>query len=487
VRASVVRLLEPDVPSPPPGRFDDEFADVPDSFEMPATAGHDGSGEVPHLTELGNSERLARRFGAKLRHCAARGGWYVWDGTRWRPDTTGEVVRMAKLVVRGLWAEAAECDDPSGRDALLAHARRSEKASAIAAMVKLTESADSIATESSAFDRDPWLLNVENGVLDLRDGRLRPHAPDLMCTKVTPVRFDPKALAPRWTQFLDEILPDVEVRQFVQRFAGYVLTGVVRERVLVIFIGGGRNGKSVFVKALVRLLGDYATYAAPDVLMSSDHHRHPTELADLCGVRFAAMSETKKDRAFDEETLKRLTGAEPIKARFMGRDFFQFEMQAKLLMACNHRPRVRDTTDSIWDRIREVPFTERIDEAREDKQLFEKLEAEQAGILNWALAGCLAWQRDGLGAPAAVRAATDAYREAEDPLTGFFSDCVVFEKGARVTRADLRRAYEAWADEQGEKWKVSPKDLAHVMRERGAEESKAGGLRLWFGARLLTS
>lgn len=436
------------------------------------------------LTELGNSERLVARFGDRVRFCDARGGWFVWDGATWRRDTTREVHRLAKIVVRDLWAEAARCGDADVRDAFLSHARKSEKASAIAAMLKLAESAAGVAVDGQAFDADPWVLCCRNGLLDLETGELTDHDSAAMCTKLAPVTFDPAAQCPRWLQFLEEILPDPDVRTFVQRFAGYCMTGVIRDRALVLLIGGGRNGKSVFIKVLVQLLGDYAAYAAPDVLMSSDHHRHPTELADLAGIRFAAMSETKKDRAFDEETLKRLTGAEPIKARFMNKDFFTFDMNAKLAMAANHRPRVRDNTDSIWDRIREVPFTVRIDEAHEDKQLFEKLLAELPGVLNWALVGCREWQRCGLGAPSAVRAATRAYRDGEDPLAGFFADCVAFDPGAMVSRSELRRAYERWSEEQGERWKVSARELVQAMREKGAEESTRGGLRIWIGVRI---
>lgn len=440
--------------------------------------------DAPRMTELGNSIRLVRKYGERLRFCDALGGWFVWDGKRWRRDTTRMVVRFAKGIARELWEEAARCQAQEMRDALLAHARKSEKAAAIAAMVKLAESGDGVACDASAFDSDPWILNVENGILDLRTVTLGRHDPGTMCTKLAPVAFDPKARAPKWDAFIAEILPDAEVRGFVQRFAGYVLTGVIRERVLFMLIGEGRNGKSVLVKVLVRLLGDYATYAAPDVLMVSDHHRHPTELADLAGRRFAALSEVRAGRTFDEATLKRLTGNEPIKARFMGHDFFAFDMQAKLAMAANHRPHVRDDTDSIWDRLREVPFTVRIPEEREDKALFDKLCAELPGILNWCVEGCRAWRDRGLGDAAAVQQATSAYREAEDPLADFFAEAVVFEPGARLSRKELREAYERHAREAGQRFLVGPHAFAKGVRDRGAEESKMGGVRLWIGVRL---
>lgn len=446
--------------------------------------GADGDG-APRLTELGNSERLIDRFGNDLRFCSALGGWMQWsDGSgTWSRDATGEVVRCAKMIAKSFWGDARDAKTPEMSAALGGWARTSEKARSIASMIKLAESDKRVATMANDFDRDPWLLNVQNGTLDLRTGELRPHDPANMCTKLAPVAFDANATCPRWTQFLTEVQPDPTVRTFLQRFAGYVATGVIRERVLVLLVGGGRNGKSVFVRAISHLLGDYATYAAPDILMAREGQRHPTELADLFGVRFAALSEAKADRSFDEETLKRLTGNEPIKARYIGKDFFEFEMTAKLAMAVNHRPRVADTTQSIWDRLREVPFTVRIDEANEDRALFEKLCAEMPGILNWTLEGCREWQREGLGAPAAVMAATAEYRESEDRLAAFFDECTVTGASERMSRFDLRSAYESWSRMQGEK-PMDLKAFAQAVREKGFESSKVMGVRFWKGLRL---
>ncbi len=443
--------------------------------------------DCARLTELGNSQRLLSRFGGRLRFCRKLGGWFVWDGARWRLDTTGQVVRFAKQVVRQLWRDAAACDEQGVRDAMLSHARRSEKAAAVRAMVTLAESGEFVAVDADAFDANLWILNCRNGIVDLRTGELLAHKPESMCRKIAPVAFDDGADAPLWTKFLGEILPDAEVLAFLQRFAGYVLSGVIRERVLVVLIGAGRNGKSLLIKLLAHLLGDYATYAAPAVLMAKDGQRHPTELADLCGIRFAAMSEVREGQAFDVETMKRLTGNEPIKARFMNEDFFQFEATFKLAMAANHRPRVPDSTDSAWDRLREVPFTVRIKDADEDKELYEKLCGELPGILNWCLWGCAAWQQNGLGRAAAVDAATDAYRASEDPATEFFDEAVVFEPRAMVTRKALREAYEGWAKEVGERHPLDAKKFSDAVRKRGGVDKRTGGLNHWSGTRLRTA
>lgn len=465
------------VPGPSQAQLDAERAEADEQ-----------EAETVRLTELGNSLRLVKRFGHKLRFCRALGGWHVWDGKRWRVDTTGAVIRCAKLVVRQFWTEAAKLKDSDARDAMRSHARRSEKAAALSAMVKLAETGDGIAIEADAFDADPWTLNCSSGLLDLRTMKLRPHDPAALCKKLAPVAFKAGARAPLFEQTIAEILPDEEVRAFVQRFFGYALTGVIRERILALFIGRGRNGKSLLVKLIVRIMGDYATYAAPQLLMMKEHgERHPTELADLHGIRFAAMSEVKEGQSFDVETMKRLTGDEPVKARFMNRDFFTFAATWKLALASNHHPKVKDRTDSSWDRLREVPFTVRIADDKEDKNLYEKLERELPGVLNWCLAGCAAWQNTGLGTAAAISAATVAYRDGENPVAPFLTECVVFgERGAQVARKELYTAYEAWARAEGERFPAGTKLFAEAVRERGAEDDKSHGIRRWKGARLKT-
>lgn len=489
-----LRVVEHDVDDPEEWREqiampdDERFAgvlDAPPPAVSRRRSSADGEAEKVRLTELGNSLRLVQRDGHQLRFCRALGGWHVWDGKRWRIDTVGVVPRRAKAVVRRFWTEAAKSKDVEERAAMLAHARRSEKANALASMVKLAETGDGIAIDSNAFDADPWVLNCANGLLDLRTMKLRKHDPKALCKKLAPVSFMPGETAPLFERTIAEILPDAEVRALVQRFFGYSLTGVIRERVLVLLIGKGRNGKSLLVKLIVHLMGDYATYAAPGLLMVKEHgDRHPTELADLCGIRFAAMSEVKEGQTFDVETMKRLTGDEPVKARYMGRDFFTFDATWKLALAANHRPKVKDRSESSWDRLREVPFVVRIADDKEDKQLFEKLRAELPGILNWCLAGCAAWQQTGLGTAGAITAATAEYRAGQDPVSAFFTECVAFEARARIARKELYAAYEAWARGEGERFPVGTKTFAEAVRDKGAEDSAMHGIRCWVGVRL---
>jgi putative DNA primase/helicase len=262
-------------------------------------------------TDYGNAERLVHHHGRDIRFVSRWGSWLVWDGRRWRLDDTGEVQRRAKATVRAIYAEAAREADEADRKSLAQHGRYSESAPRLRDMVRLAQSEPGIPVAPSDFDADGWSLNVDNGIVDLRTGELRPHQPTELHTKLAPAAFDAAARAPRWDAFLEEVLPDAAVRHFVQKFVGYSLTGSVSEQVLAFLYGAGANGKSVFLGALRAVLGDYAMEAAPDLLVSK-RERSAGDLsavADLRGRRFVSTSSTT-----GSASLKGWSSSSPAKA-----------------------------------------------------------------------------------------------------------------------------------------------------------------------------
>lgn len=444
-----------------------------------------------HRTDLGNAKRLVRRHGVDMRFTRAH-GWLVWDGTRWAPDTTGQVVRFAKDTVQAIYVEASAASSAEARTAIAKHATNSEAARRIMAMLSLAETELPIAAEASWFDRDPWLLNVRNGTIDLRTGEIRPHAREDLLTKCAPVEYDAAACCDRFVRFLEEVQPDADQRAYLQRLAGYACTGVIREHVLPVFYGSGRNGKGVFTNALLRVLGEYGLAMPSELLMAKKNDEHPTGKADLCGVRFAVGSETEENRALATAFVKQATGGDPIRARKMHKDHFTFEPTHKLVLATNHRPVIKETKNAIWDRVHLVPWDVCVPPERQDLALGEKLRGEAAGILRWMVEGCLAWQRDGLSPPPSVVAATKAYRRDMDHVGDFLEERCVTEAAARVTRTDLRMAYETWADAVGQRQKLDSKSFAEALRERGFLDRgmrDIGGrsVRGWVGLRLRTA
>lgn len=280
---------------------------------------------------------------------------------------------------------------------------------------------------------------------------------------------------------------DSDVIGFVRRFAGYSLTGTVHEQKLVFCHGTGANGKSTFLNTLRAILGDYGIQLDPTVLTASAHESHPTGLTDLRGARFVATIETEQGRRLNEPLVKQLTGGDPIRARRMHKDFFEFQPSHKLWFAGNYLPRITGTDAGIWRRLALLPFEASFAGNAADRTMGERLAAEAAGILAWAIRGCQEWQKTGLAVPTRVTAATDEYRAGQDHVGRFLADCCSTGEGLHVTARDLRAAYERWCGEQGEQpW--AARTVGRELGARGYDSAKVGAAatRTWIGLGLLT-
>lgn len=434
------------------------------------------------LTDTGNAERLVRLHGRDLRYVHTWARWLAWDGRRFAPDTSGEIHRRAKETVRAAYAESAQLSDADARKELARWATKSESAARIDAMIGLARAEVPVAHE--ALDADPWVLNVPNGTLDLRTGELRPHRRSDLLTKLAPVEYDPSAEAPTWERFLERILPDAAVRAFVRRATGYSLTADTGEQVLFLLWGSGANGKSTFLETLMAALGDYAMKTPAETLLARREGAIPNDVAALRGARLVAAVETEEGRRLAEARLKELTGGDTVSARFMRAEWFTFKPVAKLWVATNHRPRVKGTDEAIWRRIRLIPFTVTVPEPERDPKLPERLRAELPGILAWAVAGCLDWQRDGLRPPDAVLAATSDYRAEQDVLGAFLEDRCVLAPECWVASAQLFGAYKRWCEETGEH-AMTQRVLGLALGERGFTDARKGSGRArrrgWHG------
>lgn len=246
-----------------------------------------------------------------------------------------------------------------------------------------------------------------------------------------------------WESFLKRVLPDNDVRGFVQRLVGVGLLGEVREHVLPILTGVGANGKSVFDKAIRYTLGDYAATAEPDLFMHRDG-AHPTGEMDLRGVRWAVVSESDKDRRLAEATMKRLTGGDTIRARRMRQDFVEFSPSHTPLLITNHLPKVSGDDEAVWRRLRVVPFSVVIPPEEQDRHLDARLQAEADGILSWAIEGYGEYVERGLDEPASVREATDSYHRSSDAVGRFITDQCITGPAVKATTSQLHDAFAKW-------------------------------------------
>jgi putative DNA primase/helicase len=423
-------------------------------------------------------------------------GWHCWDGRRWVQDEAAARRRaddLPQLVLRDARDTldmASRESDRSKRENFMEVANRQAKWAKRCESGKTVDAAFSmlerrLVVKPSEVDSDPFLLGVGNGVLDLRTGALRGSERLDFITKGSIINYEPDATCPVFERFLNRIFRQhLEVIPFLQRAIGYTLTGDTREQCLFLLHGAGANGKSTLVNVLELLLGDYAKQAAPDLLVAKAGDRHPTEIADLRGARLVATVETTEGKRLAESLVKQMSGGDRLKGRYMRRDFIEFDPEFKLWLATNHLPEIRGTDGGIWRRIRLIPFIETITDDEKDQTLPAKLRAEAHGILAWAVRGCLTWQADGLNPPEVVTGATAGYRKNQDVLGAFLDERCIVKDGIKTQANDLYRAYEEWAEENGE-YVESRKRFCMRLAERGFQR-EAGRLVSYIGIGLLT-
>jgi putative DNA primase/helicase len=427
----------------------------------------------PAFSEEAIAIDFAKRNADNLRHVAKWGQWFVWDGACWREDEKRGVFTIARNVCR---ETAIKCNK-------LGERKRIASAKTRAAVVSLAGEDPRMAATIDQWDTDPWLLNTPEGVVDLRTGHMREHRPEDYMTKRTSV--SPGGECPRWWQFIVEVTGgDQQLAHYLQRIAGYCLTGVTDEQQLFFLYGTGCNGKGVFINTLAGILGDYHRATSIETFTVSHNERHPTELAGLRGARLVTAAETEDGRRWAEARIKELTGGDKVTARFMRQDFFEFTPQFKLVFSGNHMPVLRSVNKAITRRFRRIPFTVTIPDARVNIHLTEELRAEAAGILAWLIEGCLAWQCGGLKPPAAVLAATDQYLESQDVLGDWLSeDCEESSTGWEP-RARLYEVWSKWAEERGE-YAGGSRWFSQKLEDRGFVPRKgAKGVRGFGGLKL---
>lgn len=433
-------------------------------------------------TDQWAAELFKTKYGTDLHWCDPLGGWLIWDGTRWLQDDTLKIERMAYDVIKQMHDQANASDDKKLRK----FAVERERDSQFKTMISRLRALEGIPARSEDFDQDTHKINAENATLDLKSGMTYAHTRADMITRKIDVAYNPNARAPRWMQFLAEIFSeDMDLLDYVQRAIGYSLSGDVSEHCMFVLYGMGRNGKSTFLKHIAAIMGDYAQAANAGLLIEKRNEGIPNDVARLRGTRLVVVQESKRGNSFDESQVKALTGGDRITARFLRKEFFEFNPTFKIWFSTNHRPDIIGTDVGIWRRIRTIPFERVFTDEEADRHLDEKLRAEYEGIFAWMVQGYMLWKAHGLGENKTVTAAGEEYQEESDIMKAFIEERC--QMTGVVSKAELRSAFLEWRKAAGVRFLSKVEMYQYLSKKIGLKDSRfpdGDRARIWVGISL---
>jgi len=417
------------------------------------------------LTDLGNSERFVRIYRDRVRYSHELRSWFIWNGKYWSKDTSLEIQNLAKEVIRVIYLEASETRDRVMQNKIAAWAKSSHSENRIGAMIDLAKSELPISPKN--LDNHDYLLNLNNGVFDLRQGKLLPHDPKYFFTRMVDIDYLENGDCKNWQEFLNLVIPDVNTQRFVQKSIGYSLTGSVDEQCLFFLYGKGANGKSTFIEAVTKLFGDLAQKTDSESLMGYSNGGANPYKARMRGKRFIVSSEIPDGKKWNEVLIKELTGGEMQVARDLYESPYEFRPTFKIWISGNYKPKVEDDSHGFWRRMRIIPFETTIPE-NQRKPMNKVLESfDFSGILKWAIDGYNLWQLEGLRPPEAVTKATEEYKGEQDILQDFLDEYCTFGDGLRVTKSEFRALFTKYQKDCGYNQDSSPKRLTRALTEKG--------------------
>lgn len=429
--------------------------------------------------DVGNAERFVALYGDEVRYVPQFKKWLVWSGTHWAVSI-GEHYALATDLVKGLHAEAAELyvqrNDLAHKD-LTKHIVRS--AGRIDVMLKIASAREEIRVSPEWLDANRNYVNTRNLTIDLSDGTIMAHEPARLITKVTNAPYRPEAPRERWEDFLAQIMPDPEMREYLKRLAGYSLMGNTQERLLVFLHGVGRNGKSVFVETLRTVFGDYAIGTPVTTFLEKRSETGNNDLARLRGARFVAASEFEEGAKANIALLKQVTGDEKITARPLYGEYFDFPFEGTIWISTNHMPYV-GVSAAVWDRVKIIDFPVRLDPSEVDVHIKDKLALEAAGILSWAIEGARAYVAYGLEEPTTVMLAAEGEKSKQNLLQDFLDEQCTVDFETSVSASALYRQYTWWAAQSGER-PMTNRTFKAKLQELGLQQRRSSGGNRWFG------
>lgn len=433
---------------------------------------NDAGDPIHSATDLGNAKRFVDAFIEDVRY-VPQWGWLMWSDVGWIRCGVEDINELARKVPDVIREDARSlmADNPTASTALLRWSRTSESAGKLSAIESLARDDSRIRRDVDQFDADDFLVACRNGVVDLRTGEIRPITRDDLITKNTNVIYDPTYRLPAWENFLAQATEgDTDVMQYLQRAAGYTLSGSNAEESFFVISGPPASGKSTFLDALHAACGQYGTTTQSDTFMyRRGQSTDKNELARLAGMRLVSVSEIREGELFSEALIKQFTGGDRVTARFLYRDTFEFRPQLKLWIGTNHDPDARD--DAMWRRVKKITFEKTIPQERRDPALKSMLRDPDIGgraVLAWAVAGAMEWVKQGLKEPLAVLTAVHAYRTEQDRMMQFISETMERIPEGRIPLRAVYSTYNTWCKMNNEIALRTPQFL-NAMKSRGLD------------------
>lgn len=470
-RVDIEREKYAPAPEAEPGKIDDA-GPIITSEEIIDSAYRD---------EDGNADIFIKCHANNYRFDRSSGDWFEWRVHHWGLDVLGNAMRLGIEEVIPLYTSEAsrqawnraKAEQQNNEDlakkhekserACLRQARKLHNISRKRNVLELAGTGNnSLGIRGDEWDRDPMVLGVKNGVVDLSTSTLRPGRPEDLIKTVSPVEYQgPNMPCPVFSKTLHEIFSDcVPIIEYFQRLCGYCLTGLTDEHVFVILWGSGRNGKSLLLSIITYILGDHAGEVEAEFIMKQKFGRHsggPTsDIMAMQGKRLIVASESPDGAQLNAGRVKWTTGGDRLTGRAVyGKRQVSFSPTHKLWLLTNHRPHIDPGDYALIKRLHLIPFqrafVENPDpakgESKADPRLFEKMKVESSGILAWMVRGCLEWQRQGLNPPNEVRAAVESYVQEEDVIKLFLDEVCQVGPGLTVKAGDLYKAYDSWCQD----------------------------------------
>jgi putative DNA primase/helicase len=448
-------------------------------------------------TEIGMAVECALHFAPYLKYIAEEDRFVKWDGKRWRRLSKAEAENLVAMYLKheyeftqSLIDFVSDKETKQEIEERVKFLNKFQNYEKVKRIINLIKGDKKIHKRIHHFDKDEYIINLQNGVLDLRTLELKPHFSlfdnsKMYITRIANVKYDGNCECPNWFNFLKKILVRDELIEFIQRVAGYILTGSTQENVVFILYGVGANGKSTFIRTFQEILGDYAMTTPGETFLVDGYSKSVrNDLARLQGARLIIVSEIEEDKNLAESLVKQFSGGDTIVARFLYREYFEYKPTGKIFLITNKKPIIRGTEYAIWRRILLIPFEVVIPPNEQIKDYYERfLKPELNGIFKWMVEGYKKYVKQGLNPPEIVKVATEEYKVEMDVIGRFIQDECYIDPKTFILFKDLYAKYERWCEETGSE-RLSRKKFTQILKDKGFQPDRVHGGRIIKGLNL---